>query len=488
MIGGGIAGLSAALTAAEAGKSVIVACKGMPTWSQSVMAQGGINAELGGDPESHAIDTLKGGGGIGNPEAAAILAQEAPEAVRWLDRLGVLFDRDEDGLLRQRPFGGGSHPRACYAGDRTGHQILHILYHHALSHPKITLLSHRHLIELIAHDGRIQGAWFLPLLGGKIEVILAQETIIATGGYARLWTRSTNARGSSGDGITAAYRAGAALRDLEFVQFHPTALEGSGILLSEAARGEGAVLVNDLGERFVNELATRDLVARAIHAQLLDGRRVFLDMRPIGASTIEQKLPQELALCLDFAGLDPRLEPIPVAPAAHYTIGGIAVDTTGQSSLEGLWACGEAACNGLHGANRLGGNSLAEAVVFGRRTAAYAASTTATSSNIQPQKPSWLDELRNLPPANLSSLINDLGTLMEHHAGIIRTLDGLDEGITKALALEQQSLTLGPTSQSNRALGELLEFRSLALLARLTLEAARARPTSIGAHYIVEGV
>lgn len=351
IIGGGAAGLFAALVAADEGAAVTVLTKGLLLTSNSFWAQGGIAASLGEDdnPALHAADTLGAGRGLGRPGAVELLTGEAPARIAELEQLGVSFDDD---LARE---GGHSRRRVVHAGGaQTGRLIIETLAQRVLDHRQINVVEHDPAFALWVSEGRCVGALSVH---GPIQ---APATLMATGGYAALWERTTNPAGAVGDGLVLAYRAGAALADLELVQFHPTALLDDGFLLSEALRGDGALLVDGSGSRFTDELAPRDVVARAIARQSAVG----LDLRPV-----DRRRYPSLVAALHEAGYDPASQPVPVSPAAHYTIGGIATDLDGRSTLPGLYAAGECACTGVHGANRLASNSLLECVVFGRRAA-----------------------------------------------------------------------------------------------------------------------
>jgi L-aspartate oxidase len=350
VVGGGVAGLYAALCAA-ADRHVLLLSKGPVFSSNSYYAQGGVAAAIGegDDPRFHAEDTMRGGRGICSESAVNALAVAAPARIADLVELGVEFDDD----LAQE--GGHSRRRVVHAGGaETGKAIAQILAARARAHPRITIVEGERVVGVWKSEGRCVGVIT------ERRLVSARATLIATGGYAALWERTTNPRGAVGEGITLAYRAGAALADLEFVQFHPTALVDNGFLLSEALRGEGALLVDEEGGRFTDELAPRDVVTRAIAAR----GRVRLDLRGI-----ERGRFPGLMATLERAGYDPAIEPIPVSPAAHYTVGGIVTDLDGHTSLAGLYAAGECACTGVHGANRLASNSLLECLVFGRRAA-----------------------------------------------------------------------------------------------------------------------
>jgi succinate dehydrogenase / fumarate reductase flavoprotein subunit len=389
IIGGGLTGLRAALQLSRAALSVAVISKVHPLRSHSVAAQGGMNAALGnvkgadeaGDTwERHALDTVKGSDYLADQDAVALMCREAPRAVIGLEHLGTAWSRLGDGRIAQRPFGGAGFPRTCYAEDRTGHTVLHTLYQQVLGR-EITVFGEHFVTSLVMEGGRCAGCTAIDIPTGDVRGFAARATLLATGGFGRIYSRSTNALINTGDGNALALGAGACLKDMEFVQFHPTTLYGTNILISEAARGEGGFLINRQGERFMAryaphalELAPRDVVARAIEEEIaagngFDGGYVLLDLRHLGADLIGERLPGIRQIAMDFAGVDPVKDPVPVQPGQHYSMGGIDVDTGGRSTIPGLYAAGECACLSVHGANRLGGNSLLETVVFGRITA-----------------------------------------------------------------------------------------------------------------------
>ncbi len=406
IVGAGLAGNWAALTAARAGvKDVAVVSKVHPLRSHSGAAQGGIAAALGnteakpgetprptevegsGDSiESHLFDTIKGSDWLGDQDAIEILVNEAPEIIYEYEHMGAVFSRLPDGRIAQRWFGGHSNPRAVYAADYTGHVLLHTSYEQA-DRFGVKFYPEWYCLALLVEDNTCRGIVALDINSGEIHVMRAKAVMFGTGGYGRCYRITSNAMANTGDGLSIAYRAGVPLEDMEFVQFHPTGLYGSGILMSEAARGEGGHLKNDLGERFMEryapdrmELAPRDLVARAIQTEINEGRGiggkdyVHLDLRHLGRERILERLPQIRQLAIDFLGIDALEAPIPIQPTAHYSMGGIPTDVNGQVILDdqgtplvGFYAAGECACVSVHGANRLGTNSLLEASVFGRR-------------------------------------------------------------------------------------------------------------------------
>ncbi|MFZ2620781.1 MAG: FAD-dependent oxidoreductase [Alphaproteobacteria bacterium] len=380
IIGAGLAGLRAAFEGITAGLSVAVISKVHPLRSHSCAAQGGVNAAINpkDDWRSHAYDTVKGADYIGDQDSIDLMCKEAPQAVLDLDAMGCPFSREDDGTIAQRPFGGASFPRTAYAADRTGHAMLHTLWEQAIKNG-VHIYEEYFLLDLTVDNGRASGCVAMDIASGQLHQFNAKAVLIATGGFGRLFASNTNAMICTGDGIAAAMRAGAPAADLEFVQFHPTGLKSSGILISEGVRGEGAYLIGKDGKRFMAkyapnklELASRDVVSRAEMTEILNGNGVdgaiFLDVRHLGRELILERLPQIRQLAIDFEGVDPIDSPIPVKPTCHYTMGGIRTDKIGHSYLKGLFAAGEAACVSVHGANRLGANSLLEGIVFGKIT------------------------------------------------------------------------------------------------------------------------
>ena len=381
IVGAGLAGLRAAFEGVTAGLSTAVVSKIHPLRSHSCAAQGGVNAAINpkDDWHHHAYDTVKGADFVGDQDSIDMMCSEAPQAVLDLDKMGCPFSREDDGTIAQRAFGGQNFPRTAYAADRTGHAMLHTLWEQAIKYG-VHVYDEYFLMELTADAGRATGAVVMDIRTGKLQHLQAKAVCIATGGYGRLFASNTNAMTNTGDGIAHAMRAGAPAADLEFVQFHPTGLKSSGILISEGVRGEGAYLIGADGQRFMQkyapnklELASRDVVSRSMMTEINAGNgkngAVFLDVRHLGRNLILERLPQIRQLAMDFEGVDPIDEPIPVRPTCHYTMGGIRTDKLGQSiALKGLFAAGEAACVSVHGANRLGANSLLETIVFGKIT------------------------------------------------------------------------------------------------------------------------
>ncbi|MBU2602707.1 MAG: FAD-dependent oxidoreductase [Actinobacteria bacterium] len=392
IVGGGLAGLRAAIEAKKQGIDVAIVSQVWPGRSHSGAAQGGVNAALANHPESaddtwekHAFDTVKGSDYLADQDAVVQMTKDAIPVIYELDHAGCPFSRFDDGRIAQRPFGGAGYPRTCYGADKTGHYMLHTMVEQAIE-ARVPMYVEWFVARLVVDDGVCRGVVAYDMVRGGFELFQAEAVVIATGGAGRVYSNSTNAIISTGYGMAMAYHAGVALKDLEFVQFHPTGLLTTNILMTEGARGEGGYLVNDLGERFMEkyaptamELAPRDITSRSIQTEINEGRGiggkgyVHLDLRHLGAQKILEKLPGIRDLAIHFEGVDPIEEPIPIVPSQHYSMGGIDTDMDGRTTMPGLYAAGECACVSVHGANRLGGNSLLETVVFGRRAGAAAA-------------------------------------------------------------------------------------------------------------------
>jgi succinate dehydrogenase / fumarate reductase flavoprotein subunit len=492
IIGAGGAGLMAALSAKESGANVRVITKEYPTRSQTCMAQGGINAALGNvshdSVEDHVKNTLKSAHGLADEEAVRFMCESAVEAVEWLDSIGVCFSRTEDGKIAQRTLGGASAPRACYAQDYTGLKILHTLYDRCNAEG-IEMLNERYLLELLkSDDGSVCGATFLNIRSGEVEEHMAKAVVLATGGYSRIYDKnSTNSTASSGDGIAAAYRAGAELIDMEFVQFHPTGLKNSSILISESARGEGGYLLNSKGERFTNELAPRDEVSRAINTEMLKGEEIFLDIRHLGEKFIQESLPQERKLAKLYENVDPVYDLIPIKPVAHYTMGGIYVDKNSQTSLDGLFACGECANHRVHGANRLGGNSLLEIVVFGKQAGVNAAKSAQYKEAVS-SKNSILDDIKDYKnEIDFYEVKKRVGDLFYKNVGIVRKKSELQSALDEIKELKSKLHLMGVSDTSkiyNTNLVEFLEFRNILDICEVVAQSALKRDVSCGAHFM----
>lgn len=502
VVGAGGAGLVAALNAHKAGAKVKIITKEYPTRSQTSMAQGGMNAALGNagedSVEAHIANTLKAAAGLGDEEMVTYMCQEAPKAVEWLNSIGVCFSRTEESKIAQRRLGGASAARACYAKDYTGLKILHTLYDRVLA-CEIEVLNERYLLNYITNvdeKGKkyIGGATFLNIRTGEVEVHESASVIVATGGYSRIYHKhSTNSSASTGDGIAAAIRAGARLSDMEFIQFHPTALKNSSILISESARGAGGHLLNSKGERFTNELAPRDEVARAIDAEIKKGEEIFLDIRHLGEHFIDEELPQERKLAKLYEGVDPVHDLIPIKPAAHYTMGGIEVDNTSQTVIKGLFACGECANHKVHGANRLGGNSLLEIVVFGAQAGESAAEYSKDfhmpiDASLQRRR----DEnfIRGVKyftnQIDFYQKREFIGNIFYNNVGIAREDMGLKAVLGAIRQIQKELPFMGPKDKSkhyNTNLVEFIEFGNMVELSEIVLVCAISRNESRGAHY-----
>ncbi len=508
VVGAGLAGQRAALAAIEAGRDVAVVSKLHPLRSHSGAAQGGINAAVGAEDsvDTHIFDTVKGSDYLGDQDAIEFFCREAGPTVVQMEHFGTIFSRSEDGSLARRPFGGAHFPRTIYAADRTGLALLQALWER-LGPEKFTLYEESDLVELVVRDGRVQGLVVLDRRRGEFEEIAARAVVLATGPAGRVYARTTNAHSCTGDGVAVAYRAGALLKDMEFVQFHPTALLESGILITEGARGEGGLLKNASGERFmvryaphVQELASRDVVSRAIVTEVQEGRGfqgpyggyVHLELMHLGRERVESRLTEICDFARSFAGIDPVTQPIPVYPAQHYMMGGIGTDIHGATNVPGLFAAGEAACVSIHGANRLGGNSLLETLVFGRE-----AGTAAAASAAKAPAPELHDTDLERATAPLrawsarpdgedpSTLRAEMQRTMEEYVGIYRNEAGLLEGIRRIRALRERFGRVRVVDRSNvfnLNLTDALETGHLLDLAEVIVVGAFARTESRGAH------
>ena len=497
IIGAGGAGLVAALHAKKEGVNVKVLTKEYPTRSQTCMAQGGINAALGNMSEdsidAHIANTLKSAHNEANEEAVRFMCGEAPNTVKWLDEIGVCFSRTEDGKIAQRTLGGASAPRACYAQDYTGLKILHTLYDNCLKED-IEILADKYLLSLLKDDeGSVCGAEILDIRSGAVEHHLAKAVILASGGYSRIYGHySTNSTASTGDGIAIAKKAGAELIDMEFVQFHPTGLKNSSILISESARGEGGYVLNSKGERFTDELAPRDVLSRAIDAEIKKGEDVFIDIRHLGEAFIDDELPQERKLAKLYENIDPVHELIPIKPVAHYTMGGIKVDNKSQTTVSGLFACGECANHRVHGANRLGGNSLLEIVVFCKEAglnAAQSAKETAFTTPKVAQK-NILDEINEYKnELDFYAKREHLAYMFYTQVGIVRKREELLSTLEEVQNIQNNINRLGVTDTSkvyNTNLLEFIEFKNMLDICEIVVKSALKREVSCGAHFMGE--
>jgi succinate dehydrogenase / fumarate reductase flavoprotein subunit len=505
VIGAGLAGMRAALEARRKGVDVAVLTKVHPVRSHSTQAQGGINASLGEDDswEKHGFDTVKGSDYLGDQDAIEIFVKEAPESVIELEHMGTVFSRREDGRIAQRPFGGAAFPRTCYVADITGQVLLHVLYEQLLQ-AGVRVYEEWFATSLIIEDGACRGALAMEIRSGQLQAFGAKVVIMATGGMGRAYEPSTNSLISTGDGQALAYRAGAALMDVEFVQYHPTTLR-NGILVTEGARGEGGYLLDAKGERFMEkyapkmmELASRDVVSRAEQTEIDEGRGVdgfiLLDLRHLGREKILERLPQIRELALDIAGVDAIDEPIPIRPGMHYFMGGIKTDVHGASLLPGLYAAGECACVTVHGANRLGGNSLLETVVFGRRAGAAAAEY---AGGVAPANVSEAvvtregDRIKTILERtdsgdSVARIRMEMGQTMNQCVGMFRTEEGLQTAVAKMAELKERYKRVGVQDRSrvfNTSLLFHLELANMLDLAEAIALAAVHRKESRGAQF-----
>jgi succinate dehydrogenase / fumarate reductase flavoprotein subunit len=532
IIGAGGGGLRAALQLARADLSVAVVAKVFPTRSHTVAAQGGINAALANVlPDNwhwHMFDTVKGSDYLGDQDAIEYMCRAAPRVVYELEHFGVPFSRLDNGRIYQRAFGGQSQnfggaqaARTCAAADRTGHVVLHTLYQQnirALTH----FFDEYFAVDLIKdREGYILGAVVLSIETGEPLVIEAKATLLATGGAGQLYRTNTNALINTGDGIAMALRAGVPAQDMEFFQFHPTGIAGKGMLITEGVRGEGGYLVNGEGERFMEryapkakDLASRDVVSRATYLEVKEGRGcgprkdyVYLKFDHLGADTIKQRLPAIRQTCLTFLHLDPIESPIPVYPTAHYLMGGIPTDRYGQvvsparhgpeEPVPGLYAAGECACVSVHGANRLGGNSLLDILVFGRAAANRMIEAAAEQRYHRPLDEDAVDRARERlarwerrgEGESVEALRGELQTAMEMHCGVFREAASLEAGIEKVTAIAARIEDARLTDHStvfNTARIEALELENLVENALATIHSAHGRQESRGAHTRVD--
>ena len=513
VVGGGLAGLRAAIGLAEHW-DVAVISKVHPVRSHSVAAQGGINAALGNapqgrhdSPEQHALETIQGSDYLADQSAVATMCGLAPQMIYELEHFGAPFSRLPDGTIAQRFFGGSKTPRTCYAADRTGHLLLHTLYEQTVRRG-IRVYDEWAVVSMAVADDRYHGLIVYDLKRGRFECVASRLCVLATGGYGRIYRNSTNALINTGSGIGAALLAGVPVKDLEFVQFHPTTQLGTNILITEGARGEGGYLVNRDGERFMQryapemmELAARDVVARAIQTEIARGRGfeggyVHLDLRHLGREMILKRLPGIRQICVDFGGLDPVDDPIPVQPGQHYSMGGVDTDPTGRTRVDNLYAAGECACVSVHGANRLGGNSLLETVVFGHLVA-EAVNARSEDFDFQPSQAVLDDHLREVTD-KVDRLLSrargvpshqireKLRRLLTEKVGIFRNPADLAQAAHEIGELRQQYHQVAletPMGPFNYELLHVLELESLLYLGEITAKGALAREESRGSHF-----
>jgi len=514
VVGGGLAGLAAALSC-DPHLKVAVISKVHPLRSHSVAAQGGINAALGNNPdgrddswERHAFDTIKGSDYLADQDIAELMCQKAVSAIYELEYLGVPFSRFPGGVIAQRPFGGAGFPRTCYAADRTGLVILHTLFEQSIR-KQVKFYNEWLVTRLVVKDGKCLGVVVYDLATGQIMPVRARAVIFATGGYGRVFLRTTNAYINHGSGIGIAYKSGVPLRDMEFVQFHPTSLHGKNILITEGARGEGGYLVNNKGKRFMEdyapsamELAPRDIVARAIQTEIdkgggFDKQYVHLDLRHIGEEKIKKRLPGIREICINFAGIDPVDTPIPIQPAQHYSMGGIDVNEKCASRVEGFFAAGECACVGVHGANRLGGNSLLDTVVFGKISGEEASIYVKGSEGTNSSEKIILEEALEVKTRieewekrdsgeKVHRLLDRLKVVMSEKAGIFRKKKDLTDALEKISELKEDYKRVylyGKCLRYSQELVNILEFDSMLEIAEVIALGGLKREETRGSHY-----
>jgi succinate dehydrogenase / fumarate reductase flavoprotein subunit len=531
IVGAGGSGMRASLQLARAGLNVAVLSKVFPTRSHTVAAQGGIGASLGNMAEDnwhyHFYDTVKGSDWLGDQDAIEFMCREAPKVVYELEHFGMPFDRNPDGTIYQRPFGGhtanyGEKPvqRACAAADRTGHAMLHTLYQQNVAARTNFFVEWMALDLITDADGDVLGVTALEMETGEVHVLQAKVTLLATGGAGRIYAASTNAFINTGDGLGMAARAGIPLEDMEFWQFHPTGVHNAGVLLTEGCRGEGAILRNSAGERFMEryaptlkDLAPRDFVSRCMDQEIKEGRGcgpnkdyINLDMTHLGGDTILKRLPSVFEIGHNFANVDITKEPIPVVPTIHYQMGGIPTNINGQvviprngahnDIVNGLYAVGECSCVSVHGANRLGTNSLLDLLVFGKASGDHIVKSFKTADKSHKPLPAdaadrSLARLARLDGATngeyAQDVANDIRTTMQQHAGVFRTQASMDEGVGKINALRARVEDIGLKDKSkvfNTARIEALEVENLIEAAQATMTSAAARRECRGAHTV----
>ena len=510
VIGGGLAGLRAALAAGSNGVDVAVITKVHPVRSHSNAAQGGINAALtdrGDSWEEHAFETVKGSDYLGDQDAIEVLCQEAGQAIIEQEHMGVIFSRDETGHLGTRAFGGQQRARTFFVADFTGQAMLHVMYEQMVK-AAVRVYEEWFVTSLIIEDGECHGVVALEMMTGVLQIIKAKAVIMAAGGLGRLYEPTTNALICTGDGMALSYRAGAPLMDMEMVQYHPTTLKSNGVLITEAARGEGAYLINAKGERFMEkyapnmmELASRDVVSRAEQTEINEGRDVdgcvLLDLRHLGREKIHERLQYINEVSMDFLGIDLAEQPVPIRPGMHYQMGGVKTDVDGATAVPGLYAAGECACVSVHGGNRLGANSLLDTIVFGRRSGEAAAiySREKRDRSIPESRLSQdEDHLKEImarkdngdTPAKIRL---DMGSTMNDYVAVFRTTDGMETAREKLRSLSDRYQRV-PVQDKGRVFNTnvifAIELGFMLDCAETIVVSALERKESRGAHFRLE--
>jgi succinate dehydrogenase / fumarate reductase, flavoprotein subunit len=516
VVGGGLAGLRAAIEAKLAGVDVAILSQVHPARSHSGAAQGGINAALANDPagaddtwEKHAFDTVKGADYLADQDAAMQMTKDAIEVIYEMDHWGCPFSRYADGRIAQRPFGGAGFPRCCYGADKTGHYLLQTLVEQAYKH-QVKIYTDQYVARLIVNDGACEGVLSYDMCQGSFESFSANAVVIATGGAGRTYSNSTNAIINTGGGMAMAYHADVPLKDMEFIQFHPTGLYSTNILMTEGARGEGGYLINGLGERFMEryapkfmELAPRDITARSIQTEINEGRGidgqgyVYLDLRHLGAEKIMERLPGIRDLAIHFEGVDPITAPVPIVPSQHYTMGGIDTNVDGATPMPGLWAAGECACVSVHGANRLGGNSLLETIVFGRRAGAdivrHLSGLAGRRTNARTADEaivSMENKVKSLGSRIAGedpyAIRTEMTTTMKEHFGVFRDGPTMAVGLEKLRSLKERVKNIQLRCIAgvfNLDMIRTVELEGMLDVALCTAVGALTRTESRGAHY-----
>lgn len=496
IIGSGISGLTAAINASNNKSKVLVLSKTFPTHSQSVQAQGGINAVLYEDEDSvdfHIEDTYKASCNLAKKENIELMCKNAKDAILWLDSIGVPFNRNSENKISQRKFGGTKKIRTCYSSDYTGLKILHTLYDRCIKE-KIEFVNEHLLLNLIIENNQCIGITALNIQSGEVKEFLSKTVIIATGGYAGIYANhTTNSYSNTGDGIAVAFNSGVELSNLEFVQFHPTTLENSNILISESARGEGGYLLDQNQTRFIDELKSRDEVSRAIYERILKNEKVYLDLRHLGLDKIKEFMPQERDLALEYSNIKIEEELLPITPAAHYSMGGIKTDINAKTKIKNLYACGECAQANIHGANRLGGNSLLEIVFFGKVAGINASNDakeviTIKSNAIQLDKDTnFIKDIYNYSnEINFYKEKELLGNLLFKNLGLFRTNTEMQEMLNILNDLEKNIKNMGIGDKSityNKNLVEFIEFINIIKVSKLVTTSAIIRLESRGSHF-----